>query len=318
MRARHCSVHLVTLVFALALLTACATLKSPQQVVPRSAIDSLVTTEWLSQHLGEADLVVLDCTVHVEMGSDGGFRIESGKAAYERGHIAGAGFADLTGDLADDAVAFKFALPTPERFAAAMGALGVGDGSRVVLYSGTRPDWAARVWWMLHWIGFDRVALLDGGLKAWTAEGRPLSTEAVARPAAHLSVSLRPEVIADRDEVRAAIGKGSVSIIDVLPEASFQGKFALYARPGHIPGAANIPSGALVDESGRFLAREALAALHGGVRPGRVITYCGGGIAASSNAFVMTRLGFDDVAVYIGSLGEWAADPTNPMETGTP
>jgi thiosulfate/3-mercaptopyruvate sulfurtransferase len=322
MRTRRRSGVLLAVSAAVVLVTACATTGPRPAAEAPTAIDPLVTTEWLSRHLAEEDLVVLDCTVHVAMSSDGGVRVESGRVGYERGHIAGAGFADLTGDLAEVALGqaahFKFALPAPERFAAAMGALGVGDGSRVVLYSATRPDWAARVWWMLRWIGFDRVALLDGGLQAWTAEGRPLSTEAFARPAARLTVSLRPEVIADRDEVRAALGKGSVSIIDAMPEASFQGKFSLYARPGHIPGAANIPSSTLVDESGRFLAREALATLHGDVRPGRVITYCGGGIAASSNAFVMTRLGFDDVAVYIGSLDEWAADPANPMETGTP
>jgi thiosulfate/3-mercaptopyruvate sulfurtransferase len=323
MRTRRLSGVLLAASAAMVLVAACATTSPRPAAGAHATIDSLVTTEWLSRHLGDPDLVVLDCTVQVEARDGGGFRVVSGRSAYERGHIAGAGFADLTGDLADSdlangAIPFTFALPAPERFAAVMGALGVGDGSRVVLYSASRPDWAARVWWMLRWIGFDRAALLDGGLQAWTAEGRPLSTEPVARPAARLAVSLRPEVIADRDEVRAAIGKGSVSIIDALPEASFQGKISLYARPGHIPGAANIPSTALVDESGRFLAREALAALHGGVRPGRAITYCGGGIAASSNAFVMTRLGFDDVAVYIGSLKEWAADSANPMETGTP
>ncbi len=318
MHTRRCSSVLLAVSTAAVLVTACGTTSPRHGAGAHAAIDSLVTTEWLSRHLGDPDLVVLDCTVHVERGSDGGFKVESGRADYERGHIAGAGFADLTGDLADGASRFEFAVPAPERLAAGMGALGVGDGSRVVLYSGSRPDWAARVWWMLRWIGFDRVALLDGGLRAWTAEGRPLSTEAVARPPARLTVSLRPETIADRDEVRAAIGKGSVSIIDALPEASFQGKFSLYARPGHIPGATNIPSSSLVDASGHFLAREALAALHGGVRAGRVITYCGGGIAASSNAFTLTRLGFSDVAVYMGSLQEWAADPANPMETGTP
>ena len=322
MRTRRLSGVLLAASAAVVLVTACGTTNPRPAAGAHAAIDSLVTAEWLSRHLGEPDLVVLDCTVDVRMGSDGCFKIESGRAGYERGHIAGAGFADLTGDLVEvalrDAVQLTFALPAPEQFAAAMGALGVGDGSRVVLYSATRPDSAARVWWMLRWIGFDRLALLDGGLQAWTAEGRPLSTEPVARPAARLTVTLRPGVIADRGEVRAAIGNGTVSIIDALPEASFQGKVSLYARPGHIPGATNIPSSALIDETGHFLAHEALAALHGGVRPGRAITYCGGGIAASSNAFVMTRLGCADVAVYIGSLKEWAADPANPMETGTP
>jgi thiosulfate/3-mercaptopyruvate sulfurtransferase len=167
---------------------------------------------------------------------------------------------------------------------------------------------------MLRWVGFDRAAMLDGGLKAWTAEGRPMSTEPVVRGAKRLTVSLRPKLIADRDEVRAAIGNTTVTLVDAMPAASFQGKFALYARPGHIPGAVNVPSQSLVAESGRYLPPETLAALHTGDRAGRVITYCGGGISASNNAFVMTRLGFTDVAVYIASLQEWATDPAFPME----
>ncbi len=258
--------------------------------------------------------MVLDCTVRVERDKDGSFRSISGRADYERGHIPTAGFADLTGDLADGSSPHSFALPTPQQFATAMGALGVGDDSRVVLYAAGNPDWAARVWWMLRWVGFDRAAMLDGGLKAWTAEGRPLSTEPVARGVKRLTVALRPGLIADRDEVRAAIGNRAVTLVDAMPAASFQGKFALYARPGHIPGAVNVPSQSLVGESGRYLAPEALAALHTGDRTGRVITYCGGGISASNNAFVMTRLGFTDVAVYIASLQEWAADPALPME----
>ncbi len=108
---------------------------------------------------------------------DGSFEILSGRADYEGGHIPSAGFADLMGDLSDGDSPLRFAVPTPEQFCAAMGALGVGDDSPVVLYDGSDSVWAARVWWMLRWVGFDRAALLDGGLKAWTAEDRPLSTE---------------------------------------------------------------------------------------------------------------------------------------------
>ncbi len=318
MRTAHGSKHLFALIAALALVTACGTLQGQPKAAAQTSIDSLVTTEWLSQHLGDGNLVVLDCTVRVERDKDGSFRSISGRADYEKGHIPTAALADLTGDLANGSSPFKFALPAPQQFAAAMGALGVGDDSRVVLYSAGNPDWAARVWWMLRWVGFDRAAVLDGGLKAWTAEGRPLSTEPVARPAKRLTVALRPKLVADRDEVRAAIGTKAVTLVDAMPQASFQGKFALYGRPGHIPGAVNIPSQSLVDESGRYLPRETLAAMHKGDRTGRVITYCGGGISASNNAFIMTRLGFTDVAVYMASLQEWAADPANPLEVGPP
>jgi thiosulfate/3-mercaptopyruvate sulfurtransferase len=277
-------------------------------------MDTLVTAEWLSQHLGDPDLVVLDCTVLVQQGEDGKFRTVSGRTNYETGHIPTAGFADLMGELSDGDSPLQFAVPTPEQFVAAMGALGVGDDTRVVLYDAGGSAWAARVWWMLRWVGFDRAALLDGGLTSWTAADRPLSTEPTNRPARNLSINLRPELIVDRDEVLAAIDDDTVSIIDSLPAAHYRGEMQMYDRPGHIPSASNIPVFSMLDDTGRYRPTGELEAIFEGDRDGRAITYCGGGIAASSNAFVMTRLGFKDVAVYTASLQEWAADPANPLE----
>jgi thiosulfate/3-mercaptopyruvate sulfurtransferase len=280
-------------------------------------MDTLVSTEWLNQHLDDPDLVVLDCTVVQQSDDDGGFHNVSGRASYDAGHIPTAGFADLKGDLCDADSPIEFAVPTPEQFCAAMGALGVGDDSRVVLYDTSYSAWAARVWWMLRWVGFDNAALLDGGLKAWTDEGRPLSTAPANRPTKQLTPSPRPELIADRDEVFAAISDEAVSLIDTLPEPMYRGKETLYARPGHIPGARNICGLDLLDASGRFKSDEDLKAMHDGDRNTRTITYCGGGIMASANAFAMTRIGFTDVAVYTASLQEWAADPANPMVVKT-
>jgi len=278
-------------------------------------MDSLVTADWLNQHLNDPDLVVLDCTVLVEQDESGNFLSRSGIAEYDAGHIPTAGFADLKGVLADADSPLEFALPTPEQFAEAMGALGVGDDSRVVLYSAGNPAWAARVWWMLRWVGFDRAALLDGGLAAWTDAGYPLSTDLPARPPGKLTPKVRPEAVADREEVLAAIGSDAVTIVDVLPAAHYRGEMVMYARPGHIESAMNVPVTSLVDEKGRYRSPDELAALVGVDPHTRVITYCGGGIAASSAAFVMTRLGYPDVAVYTASLQEWAADPDSPMES---
>lgn len=317
--------RLFVLIAVLAVVTACAA-PDPQteatitqeavQITP--AIDSLVTTQWLSDHLDDPDLVVLDCTVKVEQGEDGGLHIESGRVGYEAGHIPTAGFADLMGELADADSPYKYAVPTPEEFAAVMGALGVGDDTRVVLYDASMTAWAARVWWMLRWVGFDRAAVLDGGLGAWTAEGRPLSTEPADEPARVLTPAPRPELIANRDEVFAAIGDDSVILIDAMPEPHYRGEMTMYARPGHITSANNVSVMALLDETGRYWSDDELAALFDGDRATRAITYCGGGIAASSTALVMTRLGFTDVAVYTASLQEWAADPDNPMEVEAP
>lgn len=279
-------------------------------------MDTLVTTEWLSQHIDEPELVVLDCTVYQETKEDGGFENISGRTRYEAGHIPSAGFADLKGDLADTDSSIEFDLPTPEQFCSAMGELGVGNESRVVLYDASYAAWAARVWWMLRWVGFDQAALLDGGLKAWVEEGRALDVGPVIRPSKLLTPSLRPELIADRDEVFASIDNDDVCLIDTLPAEFYRGEMTIYARPGHIPGASNICGLDLLDESGRFRSDSDLAALHKSAQDVRTITYCGGGIMASANAFVMTRLGFTDVAVYTASLQEWAANSENPMVVG--
>ena len=278
-------------------------------------MDTLVTTEWLSQHLDDPDLVLLDCTVTTIPHDDGGLHNVSGRPDYELGHIPGAGFADLKGELCTEHPV-EFSLPTVQQFCAAMGALGVGNDSRVVLYDTNYTAWAARVWWMLRWAGFDNAAILDGGLGAWASEGRPLSLESVCRPAKHLTPRPRPELIADREEVLASIDDDRVILIDTLPEEFYRGEMTIYPRPGHIPGAKNINGLKLLDNSGRFRSHDELAAMHDFDHHARSITYCGGGIVASANAFIMVRLGFTDVAVYTASLQEWAADPINPMVVG--
>jgi thiosulfate/3-mercaptopyruvate sulfurtransferase len=277
------------------------------------AMDTLVSAEWLLEHLDDPDLVVIDATVVIEQ-DESGMRSVNGRANHDAGHIPNAAFADLMGELSDPESRFQFAVPSPEQFAKAMGSLGVGDDSRVVIYDANGMSWAARVWWMLRWIGFDQAALLDGGLAAWKAAGGPLSTEPSNRPARELTVKLRPELIADQDEVRESIENESINLIDSLPEPHYRGDWTMYERSGHIPGASNVPVTSLFDDTGRFLPDDQLADLFESNRNARTITYCGGGIAAASDAFVMTRLGFTDVAVYAASLQEWTANFDNPMD----
>lgn len=281
-------------------------------------MDSLVTAEWLSQHLDDPDLVLLDCTV-VTMPSDTdprGLSNVSGRPDYDLGHIPNAGFADLKGELCKSHDPVEFDLLSPEQFCTAMGELGVGDDSRVVLYDTNYTGWAARVWWMLRWVGFDNAAILDGGMTAWTSEGRALSLEPVSRPVKQLTPKVRPELIAHKDEVLASIDKDKVVLIDTLPNEFYRGDMSIYPRPGHIPGAVNVDGLKLLDKTGRFHPQDELAAMHQVDRSARVITYCGGGIVASTDAFVLTRLGFTNVAVYMASLEEWTAEAGNPMVVG--
>ena len=299
----------LVLIAALVLLSACAGPDERTDVAPAAAarMDTLVSAEWLSQHLDDPDLVILDCTV-----IENGLRELSGLPGYKVGHIPGAQFADLMGDLSDPDAALPFTAPTPEAFAKAMGALGVGDNTRVVLYSAGNPAWAARVWWMLRWVGFDNAALLDGGLSAWTGAGLPLADEPQKPVARTLTSRPRPGLLADRDEVFAAISNDSVNIVDALPAPHYRGEMSMYERPGHIVTASNVPVTSLVDDKGRFRSRDELSALIG--YDTNTVEFLVR-IAASSLAFTMVRLGFTDVAIYDGSLREWTADPFLPMET---
>lgn len=288
---------------------------APAKETDEMAMESLVSVDWLAAHLDDPDLVVIDCTVVMRQ-TDGELEISSGRPAYEGGHIPRAAFGDLTGALSDGDSPVRYRLPSADEFARAMGSLGVGDDSRVVLYDRGGSMWAARVWWMLRWIGFDNAAILDGGLPAWEAAGHPLSTERSDYRARSLTVNERADVFADQDEVRAAISDDDVGLVDALPAEHYAGTQSLYARPGHIATAGNVPVYSVLDDSGRFKPKAELAGLFDPASRARTIHYCGGGIAASGTAFAMRLAGYDDVAVYINSLQEWTADPENPMETG--
>ena len=280
-------------------------------------MDTLVTAEWLKQHINDSDLVILDCTV-VTMSDENdarGIHNVSGRADYELGHIPNAGFADLKDELCKSNGPVEFDLLSPEQFCSAISQLGVGDDSRVVLYDTNYTGWAARVWWMLRWVGFDNAAILDGGLTAWISAGNKLSLEPVNRPAQKLTPKPRPELIAQYDEVLASIDNDAVVLIDTLPEEFYRGEMSIYPRLGHITGAVNINGLSLLDKTGHLLTQDELTAMHAFDHNTRIITYCGGGIVASTDAFVLARLGFNNVAVYIASLEEWTADPNNPMET---
>jgi thiosulfate/3-mercaptopyruvate sulfurtransferase len=281
----------------------------------------LVETEWLAAHLNDPGVRVLECTVYLHPKPDHGFRAESGRVKWAEGHIPGAGFADLTGELSDRTSPLMYMMPPAAQFADAMGRYGVGDGVRVVLYDRAVNMWAARVWWMLRAFGFENAAVLDGGWKKWTLEGRPVATDDGARPARTFAARPRPELIADKKAVLAGVGDRATCLINALSEEQHRGTGGVnYGRAGRITGSTNVVARDLVDpKTHAYLPAEDLRAKFaaaGALDAGRVITYCGGGIAASSDAFVLALLGKDDVAVYDASLSEWAADPSLPMERG--
>ena len=281
-------------------------------------MDALVTGDWLAQHIDDPDLRILECTVDLKPGP-GGFVANPMRDVWAEGHIPNSAYADLTNDLSDPDSKMRFTMPTPQRFAEAMEALGVGEGTRVVLYDRRMTMWATRVFWMMRAFGFDDCAVLDGGFKSWQADGRPVSADAPPqRPVATFRSAPRPEMIASLEQVEAAIGDGSTCIVNSLSPENHDGSDDSYGRAGHLPGASNVFAISLLDTAThRYRPVEELAELFAHLPAGEpVITYCGGGIAATSDAFVLTQLlGRDDVSVYDGSLSEWVQDPARPLVT---
>ncbi len=284
-------------------------------------MDPLVSGAWLEKELGAPDLRVLDCSVVMEVDTDGRRQYRPGGSDWERSHIPGSAHVDLFEQISDTSSPYPFMLPSAGQFGAAMAQLGVGDGTRVVLYDSAINAWASRVWWMLRAFGFDDAAVLDGGWRSWTADGRPISADP---PPQHPPVTFTPRprsgLFVGREQVLEALDRSEVCIVDALPDVMYRGERQDYARPGHIPSARNVPFGAVVDlNTHRYLPEDRLRAAFTEVlsaEPDRVITYCGGAIAASSDAFVLHLLGVENVSIYDGSLFEWAADPSLPLVTG--
>lgn len=272
----------------------------------------LVSTQWLADHLGADKLVVLDVTVlpYTQPGGKPGFL--SGHESYViNGHLPGAVFADLIEELSDTSARFPFTRPSIEQFSAAIGALGIDNETTVVVYDAVIGQWAARAWWLFRAFGYDSVAVLDGGLTAWTAEGRETDTGHVEPTASSFSATERPELWVDAAGVDAILsGEASGALVCGTSPKEFSGE----AGRGHIPGSVSVPAGRLVDrETNTFLPADQLRALFPAAD--RVVTYCNGGIAAASDALALVLAGHRNVALYDGSLNEWAADPARVLTT---
>lgn len=287
---------------------------------PLSGFGPLVTTEWLAANLNSPSVRVLDCTVTLHPLPGGDMRAESGLGAFEKEHIPGAGFADLIQDLSDTSSKLRFTLPKADALAAAMGRMGVGNDTHLVLYADV-AHWAARLWWMLRHYGFDNAALLDGGLHAWKAEGHATESGPPKPVAAKsLTLSKNRSLFCDLDTIRDAMGADQIVTINALTEEQHAGGGTNYGRPGRIPGSVCVAARSLTDPARNHRFRP-LAELRrdfdavGALSKPQVITYCGGGIAASGDAFILHLLGQDNVQVYDASLQEWAKSDL-PMEVG--
>ena len=278
----------------------------------------LVSTHWLAEHLADDDVRVFETTVFLHRG-DGTVRAESGRSAYETGHIPGSGFLDLQADFSDNDQPYRFMMPSAAAFAEAAGRHGISETSKLVLYDRLGSQWAARLWWMFRSMGCHGAVVLDGGWRRWTAEARATSTEPSTYAPTIFNATPDPARFADLAEVKAFMDSGGSCLINALGRDQHSGADGGtgYGRAGHIPGATNVPSGELTDpDTGLYRPADELAALfeEAGADPSqRVVTYCGGGIAASNDAFVLAMLGYENVAVYDASMSEYAADPSLPL-----
>jgi thiosulfate/3-mercaptopyruvate sulfurtransferase len=278
-------------------------------------MDALVSTQWLADALGASDLRVLDASFFLP--ADG--RVAA--VEYSRAHVPGARFLDLA-ELADADHPVPGMLPPAHKFASRMQALGIGDGDRIVVYDNSPHHSAARAWWMLKSFGAREVAVLDGGLQKWQAEGRPLEAGRPEVVRGHFSARLDPSRLAEQREVAGLVHSDDHEIVDARGAARFSGE-GPEPRPGvasgHIPGSRNLPQERLFNDDHSWRRGDALRAAfeEAGVDLSKpMVTTCGSGITAAVLLFGAHLLGKEDVRLYDGSWAEWGADPTTPKAMG--
>jgi len=274
-------------------------------------MDSLVSTEWLAEHLEDPGLTIVDASWH--MPATG----RSGHEEYCGAHIPGALFLDVDA-VSDRSNPAQHMLPAPEAFGAAMAALGIGRDDRIVVYDNSPLRTAARGWFMLRHFGAHDVAILDGGLQKWLAEGRPTEAGEAARERGDFNARPQPGIVS-KEQILAGM---TTALLDARGKPRFEGSEA-DPRPGvaagHIPGARNLPFASLYHADGTFKDRAAIRGLfqESGVDPADAfVASCGSGVTACSLIFAAHLLGNDQARLYDGSWSEWGTDPDTPKEIG--
>jgi thiosulfate/3-mercaptopyruvate sulfurtransferase len=285
--------------------------------------NALIGTEELAAALGEPNLRIYDCTTYLEPappGSDDPYLVVPGRRTFEEAHIPGADFLDLQGEFSDTTTRLRFMMAPTAQLEEAFARHGLARGSRVVLYSIGTMMWATRFWWMLKSLGFDDAAVLNGGFDAWKADGRTTeSGPARGYPPGDFRAAPRPGFFVDKQHVLTATRRPDTAIVNALGPQFHKGlEPSRYGRPGRVPGSVNVPAATLVDEKKKFVAlADAQTSFNaqGVGKDKRVICYCGGGISATIDLFLLHQLGYEHLTLYDGSMGEWAKDPSVPIET---
>ncbi len=276
---------------------------------------TLVSTEWLASHMRDPDLRILDGSMYLP-GSG-----RDAKAEYDAGHIPGARFFDID-DISDSRSDLPHMAPPIEKFMSRLRAMGVGDGHQVVVYDGAGLFSAARVWWLFKLMGQNDVAVLDGGLPKWVAEGRDLEDMPPIVRDRHMTVRRQAHLVKDVTQVSAASKLRDQEIIDARSAGRFRGEEPEPRpglRAGHIPGSKNVHYASLLNDDQTMKSPEETRAIFeaAGVDLSKpAITTCGSGVTAAILSLAMARMGKDDHSLYDGSWSEWGMFPTVPVATG--
>ncbi|MEJ7819691.1 MAG: sulfurtransferase [Rubrobacteraceae bacterium] len=286
--------------------------------------DPLATTGWLSEHLDDPSVRPVDIRGYVRKTDLGGGRQKAeytgAREEYDEAHIPGAVYVDWTSDITDPDDPVPAQLAPPELFAGLMGDLGIGDETHVVVYDHTGGQFATRLWWALTYYGHERVSVLNGGWKKWTAEARP-TTDLISTPEpATFIPKPRPEWRTNAESVLAASENESALILDARDEGQYTGAVTRGdGRPGHVPGAAHLHADSLLREGGTFVSDEEQERRlrEAGVPEDKdepIVAYCNGGVAATVPLFALHRLGYKNLANYDGSWNEWGVRGDLPAE----
>jgi len=285
---------------------------------PRARV--LAETDWLAEHLADPTLRIVDIRGIIRPPDAPHPHYEGNRSAYLEAHIPGAVFVDWTADITEPGAPVKMTLAGPERFAALMSLLGIGDEHTVVVYEDGVGQIAARLWWALNYYGHPAAKLLNGGFRKWVAEGRPVTAELPHYSPAAFTPRVQPDWRVGSAEVRAAIGDPSVILVDLRSPREFRGEIGRGNRRGRIPSARNVPVNSLVGGEYKTIQsdaelREAFTAA-GVSFDKRAITYCNAGVSASLGLLALKLIDHSAAANFAGSWYEWERDPQNPTETG--
>ena len=279
--------------------------------------------EWLNDNLDNENVRIFDCTTYLLYQDEDPslpYIVESGFKEYQVSHIKNSGYLDLQKDLSDNSSKFRFTLPDYHTLAKKFSNLGVGDDYHIVLYSRNGLQWATRIWWMLYVLGFKNLSILNGSFNEWKKNNLPTESKINIFEKSEFKIEINNKIFVDKNRVLRSMNIKECVILNSLTEDLHNGENPRYGRPGRIPGSLNIPFHELTDlEKGCFKTPSKCLEVFkkkGITQDSRVLNYCGGGIAASLDAFVLFQLGYDDIEIYDNSMSEWATDENLPIEIG--